>query len=137
MHVNPSNTVQFSFDCTEQYDVAVLGAGVIGISTAYWLAKAGLKVLVIDKEPEPGRGTSFANGGQISVCHAEPWANVKAPLQVLRWLADPTAPLLFHPRADTQQWRWLATWLWECLPGRSTTNTEMILKLALHSRRCL
>ena len=137
MHFNSSNTAQFSFDYTEQYDVAVLGAGVIGISTAYWLAKAGLKVLVVDKEPEPGRGTSFANGGQISVCHAEPWANVKAPLQVLRWLADPTAPLLFRPRADTQQWRWLATWLWECLPGRSTTNTEMILKLALHSRRCL
>lgn len=137
MPSNHSSSTLFSFDDTEQYDVAVLGAGVIGMSTAYWLAKSGLQVLVIDKEPEPGRGTSFANGGQISVCHAEPWANVKAPLQVLRWLADPTAPLLFRPRADVQQWRWLATWLWECLPGRAATNTEMILKLALHSRRCL
>lgn len=127
----------FRFDCSEQYDVAVLGAGVIGLSTAYWLAKAGLQVLVIDKEPEPGMGTSFANGGQISVCHAEPWANTKAPLQVLQWLADPTAPLLFRPRADKQQWRWLASWLMECLPGRSAINTELIVKLALHSRRCL
>ena len=124
-------------DQSSQFDVAVLGAGVIGISTAYWLAKAGLQVVVIDKESKPGMATSFANGGQISVCHAEPWANVKAPLQVLRWLADPTAPLLFTPRADLQQWRWLAAWLLECLPGRSVANTEMILKLALHSRCCL
>lgn len=121
----------------ESYDVAVLGAGVIGLSTAYWLAKQGLQVLVVDRESAPGQGTSFANGGQISVCHAEPWANVKAPLQVLRWLADPTAPLLFRPRADKQQWRWMLAWLLECLPGRSAVNTEMIVKLALHSRRCL
>lgn len=128
---------ELSLIFAEPVDVAVLGAGVIGVSTAYWLARAGLSVVVIERESDAGMGTSFANGGQISVCHAEPWATPRAPLQVLRWLADPAAPLLFRPRLERQQWRWLASWLLECLPGRAPVNTEMIVKLALHSRACL
>lgn len=119
------------------HDVVVLGAGVVGVNTAYWLARAGREVTVVDREPIAANATSFANGGQISVCHAEPWATPAAPLQVLKWLVDPEAPLLFRPRLDQYQWRWLAQWLYECLPGRCRRNTEQIVKLALYSRQCL
>jgi D-amino-acid dehydrogenase len=121
----------------EAPDVVVLGAGILGISTAYFLAKAGRSVLVVDQLPGPGLDTSFANGGQISVCHAEPWATPKAPLKVLRWLMRDDAPLLFRPRLDPWQWWWLMGWLVECLPQRTKRNTVEILELALHSRGVL
>jgi D-amino-acid dehydrogenase len=114
--------------------VAVLGAGVIGVTSAWYLAQAGHEVTVVDRQPEPARETSFANGGQISVSHAEPWANPRAPAQVLRWLGRPDAPLLFRPRADPAQWRWGLRFLLECLPRRSERNTLAILALAKHSR---
>lgn len=114
--------------------VAVLGAGVIGVTSAWYLAQAGYEVTVIDRQPEPAQETSFANGGQISVSHAEPWANPRAPAQVLSWLGRPDAPLLFRPRADPDQWRWGLRFLLECLPRRSERNTLAILALAKHSR---
>jgi D-amino-acid dehydrogenase len=113
--------------------VAVLGAGVIGVTSAWYLAQAGHQVTVIDRQPEPARETSFANGGQISVSHAEPWANPRAPAQLLRWLGRADAPLRFRPRADTAQWRWGLRFLLECLPRRSERNTLAILALAKHS----
>ncbi len=115
-------------------DVIVLGAGIVGISTAYHLNRAGLDVLVVDRLAGPGLDTSFANGGQVSVCHAEPWANPAAPFKVLKWLGRPDAPLLFRPRMDPAQWAWLAGWLHECLPARSRANTRTIVELALESR---
>ena len=78
--------------------------------------------------------TSFANGGQISASHAEPWANPAAPGKILRWLGRDDAPLLFRPRAELQQWLWGVAFLRECLPGRSAANIRSILRLALHSR---
>ncbi|HSC79538.1 MAG TPA: FAD-dependent oxidoreductase, partial [Chitinolyticbacter sp.] len=86
--------------------VVVLGAGVIGVTSAWFLARAGFEVTVIERAPEVARETSFANGGQISVCHAEPWANPKAPFKALQWLAEEDAPLLFRPRLDPALWRW-------------------------------
>ena len=86
--------------------VIVLGAGVIGTASAWFLQKAGHEVIVIDRQPGPALETSFANGGQISVSHAEPWANPTAPLKILKWLGHEDAPLLFRPRADWLQWRW-------------------------------
>ena len=81
-------------------NIVVFGAGVTGIATAWYLRKAGHAVTVIDRREGPGLETSFANGGQISVSHAEPWANPRAPLQILRWLGREDAPLLFRLRAD-------------------------------------
>jgi D-amino-acid dehydrogenase len=121
----------------QKVDVCVLGAGIVGVSTAYWLAKAGKSVVVVDQLPGAGLDTSFANGGQISVSHAEPWANPSAPLKVLRWLAREESPLLFRPKLDPLQWWWLASWFYECLPHRARRNTIDILKLAAFSREKL
>ena len=86
--------------------VTVLGAGVTGITTAWFLRQAGHDVNVVDRQPGAGLETSFANGGQISVSHAEPWANPGAPLKVLKWLMREDAPLLFRLRPDLNQWLW-------------------------------
>ena len=117
--------------------VLVFGAGVIGVTSAWYLAKAGHEVAVIDRQPAAGMETSFANGGQISVSHAEPWANPGAPLKILKWLGREDAPLLFRLRADLRQWSWGLRFLLECLPGRTRSNTLTILRLALYSRTML
>jgi len=117
--------------------VIVLGAGVVGVASAWYLAAAGHKVSVLERQPEAGMETSFANGGQISVSHAEPWANPSAPLKLMQWLGREDAPLLFRPRADIAQWLWGARFLLECLPWRSRSNTRQAFALALYSRERL
>jgi D-amino-acid dehydrogenase len=117
--------------------IVVLGAGVIGTTTAWYLARAGHEVMVVDRQPQPALETSFANGGQISVSHSEPWANPTAPLKILKWLGREDAPLLFRPRADLDQWLWGLRFLVECLPGRTRRNTAQALSLALFSRQQL
>ncbi len=117
--------------------VLVLGAGLAGITTAWYLQAAGHAVTVVDRHAGPGEETSFANGGQISASHPEPWANPRAPGQILRWLGRSDAPLLFRPRADPAQWTWGLAFLRECLPGRTRRNTAAIAHLAVHSRNCL
>ena len=86
--------------------VIVLGAGLEGTASAWYLRAAGHQVVVLERQPAAGMETSFANGGQISVSHAEPWANPGAPIKVLKWLAREDAPLLFRLRADPRQWLW-------------------------------
>ena len=117
--------------------VIVLGAGVVGITSAWYLRRAGHDVTVVDRQFMPGLETSFANGGQISVSHAEPWANPHAIAQIFQWLGREDAPLLFRLRADMAQWRWGARFLVECLPWRTRRNIANILKLALYSRDSL
>jgi D-amino-acid dehydrogenase len=114
--------------------ILVIGAGVIGVASAWFLAERGFEVTVVDRQAEPAAETSFANGGQISVSHAEPWANPSAPMKVLRWLLRGDAPLLFRPRADLRQWRWLAGFLRECTPARTRRNIEQLVGLGLYSR---
>ena len=117
--------------------VAVLGAGVIGVTSAWYLARAGFEVVVIDRQPGAALETSFANGGQISASHAEPWANPQAIAKIVKWLGREDAPLLFRLRADLAQWRWGLRFLVECLPQRAQANTVQCLNLALYSRDCL
>ena len=117
--------------------VVVLGAGVVGVTAAWYLAEDGHEVTVVDRQRGPALETSFANGGQISASHAEPWANPRAPLQVMRWLGREDAPLLFRARADWPQWRFGLQFLLECLPWRTRRNTLECLRLALYSRDCL
>ena len=117
--------------------VIVLGAGVVGIASAWYLNRAGHEITVIERQPAAGVETSFANGGQISVSHAEPWANPGAVMLILKWLGREDAPLLFRLRADSAQWRWGVQFLIECLPARARRNMTSILRLALHSRTLL
>jgi D-amino-acid dehydrogenase len=114
--------------------VVVLGAGVVGTASAWYLSRAGHAVTVIDRQGAAGLETSLANGGQISVSHAEPWANPSAPGKILHWLGREDAPLLFRMRADARQWAWGLRFLVECLPWRTRANTREILALALYSR---
>src|SRR6185295_18268095 len=117
--------------------VIVLGAGVIGTTSAWYLARAGHEVSVVERREGVARETSFANGGQVSVSHAEPWANPSAPLKVLKWLMREDAPLLFRLRADPAQWRWGLAFLHECLPWRTRSNIRNIVNLGLYSRASL
>ena len=117
--------------------VLILGAGVIGTSTAWYLTQHGHEVTVIDRREGAGLETSFANGGQISVCHAEPWANPDAPGKILQWIWRDDAPLLFRLRMDPAQWSWGIRFLAECLPTRTRANIGEIVKLSLYSRASL
>ena len=117
--------------------VIVLGAGLLGVTSAYFLRQQGHDVTVIDRQASPAAETSFANGGQISVSHAEPWANPGAPLKVLKWLGKEDAPLLFRIRADMRQWLWGLQFLRECTPARTRHNIEQIVRLGTYSRDTL
>jgi D-amino-acid dehydrogenase len=114
--------------------VAVLGAGVIGVSTAWYRRQAGHDVRVLDRRPGPGLETSFANGGQISADHAAPWAKPGVPLQALKWMAQEDAPLLFRLRADRAQWRWGLQFLRNCTAERFKENAARLQRLGRYSR---
>jgi D-amino-acid dehydrogenase len=117
--------------------VVVLGAGLLGVTSAYFLRQQGHDVVVIDRQATPAAETSFANGGQISVSHAEPWANPSAPIKVLKWLGREDAPLLFRIRADMRQWLWGLQFLRECTPARTRHNIAQIVRLGTYSRDML
>ncbi len=114
--------------------VLILGAGVVGVSSAWYLAQAGHQVTLVDRQPAAGLETSFANGGQISVSHAEPWSNPHAPLRALSWMGREDAPLLFRLRCDRALFDWSWRFLRECTPARTRRNIEDIVRLALYSR---
>jgi len=117
--------------------VAILGGGVVGVAAAWYLADDGHEITVVERRDGVGLETSFANGGQISASHAEPWANPQAPRKILQWLGREDAPLLFRLRADPWQWRFGLQFLVECLPARTRRNTIQCLNLALYSRDCV
>ncbi|MFD2233487.1 D-amino acid dehydrogenase [Phaeospirillum tilakii] len=118
--------------------IIVIGAGVVGTAAAWYLAAAGHEVEVVERRDGAGLETSFANGGQISPCHAEPWANPAVLPKLARWLGREDAPLLMRWRRwDPELWAWGASFLVNCLPGRTEANTERVLRLALYSRDCL
>jgi D-amino-acid dehydrogenase len=117
--------------------VLVLGGGVVGTASAWYLRAAGHEVTVLERQPGVALETSRANGGQVSVSHSEPWANPAAPLKLLKWLGKDDAPLLFRLRPDLRQWLWGLTFLHECLPHRTARNIRRLVALGLHSRRML
>ena len=114
--------------------IAVLGAGVIGVTSAWYLARAGHEVTVIDRQDAAAMETSYANGGQISTSHSEPWANPGTPKQVLKWLGREDSPMLFRLRADPHQWAWGLAFLRECLPARTRANAAQIAAINRYSR---
>jgi len=117
--------------------VIVLGAGIVGTASAWFLHKAGHEVTVLERQPGAAQETSFANGCQISVSHAEPWANPAAPMKVLKWLGKEDAPLLYRFRPEWLQWRWGMHFLRECTPARTANNIRQIVAIAEYSRQTL
>ncbi|NMM75835.1 D-amino acid dehydrogenase [Acidovorax sp. SRB_24] len=115
----------------------VLGAGIIGISTAWHLLERGHEVTVVDRQPDAALETSFANAGQISVSYCEPWANREAPLKALKWMFDKEAPLLFRPQLDWQQWRWGLQFLAQCNDAAFERNVQQIVALGAYSHAAL
>ncbi len=115
--------------------VIVLGAGVVGVSAAYALARRGAEVLVVDRREAPAMETSFANGGQISACHVTPWATPNTPHQLAKWFGHADAPLyLPFWKPDVDLWRWGLLFLSNTSATKSCRNLERALRVALHSR---
>jgi D-amino-acid dehydrogenase len=117
--------------------IVVLGGGIIGTASAWFLRRDGHEVTLVERQPGVALETSFANAGQISVSHCEPWATPAALRKLLQWIGREDAPLLFRPRADPQQWLWGLQFLFHCTPGSARSNMRACLRLALHSRATL
>jgi D-amino-acid dehydrogenase len=116
--------------------IIILGAGVIGVTTAYYLRKLGHDVTVIDRNAQSAAECSFANGGQLSYSHAEPWATPHALRHIPKWLVMKDSPLVFRPHPDPRMWKWALQFLSRCTTGRKLEATRHILRLAMHSRDC-
>jgi D-amino-acid dehydrogenase len=117
--------------------VLVLGAGVIGVTTSYYLSKRGFEVTVIDRQPGPGLETSFANAGEVSPGYASPWAGPDVPVKAIRWLLDRHGPLVVRPQANPAMWRWILQMLRNCTAARYAVNKARMVGIAEYSRDCL
>ncbi|ULX53411.1 D-amino acid dehydrogenase small subunit [Cupriavidus taiwanensis] len=117
--------------------VLVLGSGVIGVTSAWYLARAGHEVTVVDREAGPALGTSFANAGQISPGYASPWAAPGVPLKAIKWMFQEHAPLSIRPDGTLFQLQWMWQMLLNCSAGRYAVNKERMVRLAEYSRDCI
>lgn len=118
--------------------ILVLGAGVVGTCTAWWLSRDGHEVHVLDRQNDVARETSFANGGQVSVSHATPWASFHTLRKAIGWLGQKDAPLVLSLlRHDPALWRWITHFLANCPERRVRDNTGRTVRLALYSRETL
>jgi len=117
--------------------VAILGAGVTGITTAYYLAKEGCKVTVFDRASRAADETSFANGGQISISQPFPWSSPDLPLKMLKWFGRKDAPLVVRLQNDPHMWAWTLRFLLSARPSVYYKNAAKVIRLALHSKTCL
>ncbi|HWW56544.1 MAG TPA: D-amino acid dehydrogenase [Sphingopyxis sp.] len=114
--------------------VAVLGSGVVGVTSAWYLAEAGHDVVVIDRQPGPALETSFANAGEISPGYASPWAAPGIPQKAIRWLMMRHAPLILQPAIDREMLGWLFAMLRNCTGARYAINKARMVRLAEYSR---
>ncbi len=116
--------------------VIVLGSGVIGVTSAWYLSQAGHEVTVIDRQPAAGLETSFANAGEISPGYSSPWAAPGVPQKALGWMLDPHGPLRFYPKLSIAQWRWMLAMLANCNTAAYARNKERMQRLANFAREC-
>jgi D-amino-acid dehydrogenase len=117
--------------------VLVLGGGVIGVTTAYYLAHAGHEVTVVDRQAEPALETSFANAGEVSPGYASPWAGPGVPVKAIKWLLMKHGSLVLRPKLDPAMWTWLIKMLRNCTSARYAVNKSRMIPLAEYSRDCL
>lgn len=115
--------------------VIVIGGGVVGLTSAWWLVEAGYAVTLLERESEVGTAASYRNGGQLSYRYVSPLADAGVPLKALQWLMQADGPLRFRPEADLRQWRWLASFLANCTAGANARTTARLLKLGELSRK--
>jgi D-amino-acid dehydrogenase len=117
--------------------VVILGSGVVGVTSAYYLARAGHEVTVIDREAGPALDTSFANAGQISPGYASPWAAPGVPLKAIKWMFEKHAPLAIRLDGTSFQLKWMWQMLQNCTQTRYSVNKGRMVRLAEYSRDCL
>jgi D-amino-acid dehydrogenase len=117
--------------------VLILGSGVVGVTSAYYLAKQGFEVTVLDRQPAVGMETSFANAGQISPGYSAPWAAPGVPMKALKWLFQRHAPLAIKPDLSLWQLQWTMMLLRNCTAKRYSINKERMVRLAEYSRDCI
>jgi len=118
-------------------NVIILGGGVVGVTTAYYLARAGAQVTVVDRQPGAALETSFANAGQISPGYSTPWAAPGIPFKALKWMFQKHAPLAIRADGSLWQLQWMAKLLRNCSASRYAENKERMLRIAEYSRTCL
>lgn len=117
--------------------IIVLGSGVIGTASAYYLAQAGHEVTVVDRQPGAGLETSFANAGEVSPGYSAPWAAPGIPLKAMKWVLMRHSPLVIRPGIDPAMWRWVFQMLMNCTSARYEVNKGRMVRLAEYSRDCL
>ena len=117
--------------------VLVLGGGVIGVSTAYYLARAGHEVEVVDRQPGPALETSYANAGEVSPGYSAPWAGPGVPLKAMKWMLMKHSPLVVRPGLDPAQWRFMLAMLANCTEGAYALNKSRMVPIAEYSRDCM
>ena len=117
--------------------VLILGSGVIGVTSAYYLARAGHEVTVVDRQPEPALETSFANAGEVSPGYSSPWAGPGVPVKAVKWLLMKHGPLVIRPNLDPVMWVWLLKMLRNCTSARYAVNKSRMIPIAEYSRDCL
>ena len=117
--------------------VLILGSGVIGVTSAFYLTRAGHDVTVLDRQAGPAMETSAANAGEISPGYSAPWAGPGVPLKAIKWLLMQDGPLVLHPKLDPRMWRWGARLLANCTASAYAVNKERMVRLAEYSRDCL
>jgi len=117
--------------------IAVLGSGVIGVTSAWYLRQAGHEVVVIDRQDGPALETSFGNAGEISPGYASPWAAPGIPMKAIKWLMMQHAPLILRPRPDMAMLKWLVAMLGNCNARDYAINKSRMVRLAEFSRDCL
>jgi D-amino-acid dehydrogenase len=117
--------------------VLVLGGGVIGVTSAYYLAKSGHEVTVVERQPKPACETSFANAGEVSPGYSSPWAGPGVPVKAIKWLLMKHGPLVVRPKLDPAMWVWLLKMLRNCTSARYAVNKSRMIPIAEYSRDCL
>lgn len=116
--------------------IIILGSGVVGVTSAYYLARHGHDVTVIDRQAQPALETSFANAGQISPGYSSPWAAPGIPMKAAKWLLEQHAPLKIQPLIEPDMWKWMLQMLRNCTRGKYAINKERMMRIAEYSRDC-